>query len=139
MINQERVQKMTRLSLMESGQEGRRLYETSGSKSEYLVIQTVFSLISGTLCYGCMLVVFSCMRFGGRSSLSAVLGVRGMTAALLITYLIFLAVYTIFSNRIAMRRYRMDGEKKARFLKEADALYVSLTEENIENGSDTQD
>ena len=125
--------------MMESGREGKQIFELSGGKGEYFAVQMILSFVSGTLCFGCGLVLFACMRFGDGGGISVALGIREMTGLLLVIYLAFLAVYIFFSYRILRRRYRAIYEKRSRYMKEADALYASLTEENLENGSDTED
>ena len=137
MINQERVRKMTRLSVIETGGSGRQLRMAAKTPLEHDLIRLVGSLISGTLCYGCLLVLLAGANIDLMNSMTAAIGIRGVFIRILIVYFLFLAGYVFLSWKILRKRYQKTQGVKQKYIKEMDALYASFTGET--DGSVTQD
>lgn len=105
MINQEKVRKMTRAAILESGSGTRELNIARYRRADYITVQLLLSFVSGTFCYAAVAVVLITAFWPRLDQTLAADGVRGLIYLLIALYIVFILLYLLMSGLVAWKRY----------------------------------
>lgn len=142
MINQDRVRKMTRLSIVESNDLEGRIHIASYARGNYLTLQMAVAIIAGTFCYLAVGLLLAATRMDWLNEQISSHGIRITNVQFLMGYVVFMALYLLLSYAVASYKYKDASEKTAEYLKslnELNALYtqsVSAEDTNAKDGAE---
>lgn len=105
MINQEKVRKMTRAAILESGSGTRELNIARYRRADYMTVQLLLSFVSGTCCYVAVAMVLITACWMNLDQTLAINGIRGLIHWLVALYIVFVVLYLLLSGLIAWKKY----------------------------------
>lgn len=111
MINQERVKQLYKIALYEQKEE--KHYEATGQffKSDFVGIQVVKSIFSGTIAYGLMVVIWVLCNLENIAQMLLNFEIFDTVLKIGVIYIVFLLVYLFLTILIYHVRYKK-GRKK---------------------------
>ena len=130
MIHPERVSIMTKMAMMETGQNREQLNIARFRASDYMTQQAVFSLLAGTGCFIALGILWAAIRWEQMDTVID-LGHPALTALkFLVIYLVFLAAYMALSMEIYRRRYKAAHAYGEQYLERLTQLEAEMTQKD---------
>ncbi len=122
MINKEKVSKMIKLSLMESGENESKLNIAKYRHADFITNQLILSITAGVCCFAGIEVLWIAVRWNQLNTIVKSNGVGELIKRSIIAFSIFLILYLGISFVIARRRYKKAVAYRESYLQKLQSL-----------------
>lgn len=133
MINQDRVQQMSRLAMMEADDGKKRMKVCSYKKVDYIILQLIKGFIMGTICFLALLVLWIGYKWDDLNGYFADAQFQHFFIAVIFRFIIFMIIYLFVCGLIAWKKYKDCKKEQQVYVKYLNSLNQSYDAERSED------